>query len=99
MMKMIFMKEWPIFQPSATRLRRKKNKPRPVEDLFPSKLYQMLEKAEALGLSAALAWRSHGRAFAIRDKELFVDRVMPMFFKATKLRSFQRQCHLWGFKR
>ena len=77
----------------------RKNKPRSLEDLFPSKLYEMLEEVETLGLSAAVSWHRHGRAFIIKDKELFMAHVVPHFFKATKIRSFQRQCHLWGYKR
>lgn len=77
----------------------RKNKPRPVEDLFPSKLYRVLEKVETLGLSAAVSWQPHGRAFLIKDRDLFMTDVVPRFFKAKKIRSFQRQCHLWGFHR
>eukprot|EP00580_Thalassiosira_gravida_P020937 CAMPEP_0201676184 /NCGR_PEP_ID=MMETSP0494-20130426/41246_1 /ASSEMBLY_ACC=CAM_ASM_000839 /TAXON_ID=420259 /ORGANISM="Thalassiosira gravida, Strain GMp14c1" /LENGTH=353 /DNA_ID=CAMNT_0048158835 /DNA_START=5 /DNA_END=1066 /DNA_ORIENTATION=- len=77
----------------------RKNKPRPVEDLFPSKLYHVLEKVETLGLSAAVSWQPHGRAFLIKDRDLFMTDVVPRSFKAKKIRSFQRQCHLWGFHR
>mmetsp|Transcript_11583 Transcript_11583/g.24716 ORF Transcript_11583/g.24716 Transcript_11583/m.24716 type:complete len:346 (+) Transcript_11583:305-1342(+) len=77
----------------------RKSKSRPFEELFPSKLYEMLEEIEALGLADAVSWRPHGRAFFIKDKDLFITKVVPKFFKATKIRSFQRQCHLWGFQR
>ena len=70
-----------------------------VEELFPAKLYHMLEEVDAMGLSAAVSWQHHGRAFVINDRQLFMKEVVPKFFKATKLRSFQRQLHLWGFHR
>jgi len=78
---------------------RKMNKPRPLQCLFPSKLYKMLEEVDSMGLSAAVSWQSHGHAFAIKNKDLFLNEAVPRFFKATKIRSFERQCLLWGFKR
>jgi len=83
--------------PSVTHL--KQNKSRHFEECFPTKLYKMLETAGSLGLSAAVSWHPHGRAFIIKDKELFMTQLFPMFCKATKYRSFQRQCGLWGFHR
>ena len=77
----------------------RKHKPRPVEDLFPAKLYHMLDEVETMGLSAAVSWQPHGRAFMIHNRQLFMAEVVPIFFKATKFRSFQRQLHLWGFHR
>ncbi|KAL7532069.1 hypothetical protein ACHAXR_004409 [Thalassiosira sp. AJA248-18] len=67
--------------------------------LFPTKLYEMLEGAESLDLSAAVSWLPHGRAFIVKDKELFIAKVLLRFFKATKMRSFQRQLNLWCFHR
>ena len=66
---------------------------------FPTKLYEMLESVGLLGLSDSVTWLSHGRAFAVLNNEKFMDYVVPMFFKQTKIRSFTRQLNLWGFKR
>ena len=79
----------------------KKDKTRPSnkKNVFPSKLHKMLEDADALGCSAAVSWMPHGRAFIIKNGDRFLSEVAPQFFKATKLRSFERQCHLWGFRR
>ena len=44
-------------------------------------------------------WLHHGRAFIVTDIKAFVGEVMPRFFKATQIRSFHRQLHLWGFHR
>ena len=66
---------------------------------FPELLYTILELAavpEGLGnCNNAITWCSHGRAFRILDRDEF-EQVIPMFFKATKIRSFQRQLNLWG---
>lgn len=60
----------------------------------------MLLKIESTpGLVATAAWQPHGQAFRVNNKALFLEEVMPRFFKATKFRSFQRQLHLWGFNR
>ncbi len=69
------------------------------KDRFPSKLYEMLESVESLGVSHIVRWFSNGEAFQVVDPTQFMDVVVPKFFKATKYRSFQRQLNLWGFKR
>ena len=83
--------------PASTHMQ--KNKYLSFENLFPFKLYKMLQEAGSLGLSAAVSWLPHGRAFIITDNKLFMTQLVPMYFKATKYRSFQRQCGLWGFHR
>lgn len=35
----------------------------------------------------------------MRCVQSFCSTIMPRFFKQTKWKAFQRQCHLWGFKR
>lgn len=49
--------------------------------------------------SSIISWRVHGRAFRVDDRDMFATLVMPKFFKQTRYKSFQRQLHLWGFKR
>ena len=87
--------------PSTSKLNKKckKKKSRPLVDLFPTKVFKMLNGVEELGLTSAVSWLPHGHAFIIKDKELFINTVVPKFFKAIKIRSFQRQLHLWSFKR
>jgi hypothetical protein len=74
------------------------------KEQFPTKLHTMLEFADArcqcLGYSSnVVAWLPHGYAFRIFDEDRFMEEVVPMFFKQTKIRSFYRQLNLWGFKR
>ena len=66
---------------------------------FPSKLYGMLESVDSLGFAHIVSWLPHGKSFQVNDPDLFMELVVPEFFKATKYRSFQRQLNLWGFKR
>lgn len=70
---------------------------------FPAKLYEMLELAHVHGGlgggPCAVTWLFNGRAFKIVDEERFMAEIVPIFFKQTKIRSFKRQLHLWGFNR
>ena len=69
---------------------------------FPEKLYHMLELADAQGFgpsSNAVSWLPNGRAFTVRDEKVFMESIVPLFFRQSKMRSFARQLNLWGFKR
>jgi hypothetical protein len=66
---------------------------------FPIKLYGMLLVLNDLKLDHIVAWKSHGRAFQVYDTEFFVEKILPRFFKQTKITSFQRQLNLYGFRR
>ena len=70
-----------------------------VIEPFPVKLHRLLEDVDELNLSHIVSWQSHGRAFMVREPKAFVDIVMPMRFRQTKLTSFQRQLNLYGFSR
>jgi hypothetical protein len=66
---------------------------------FPEKLHDMLTKAKPQRFDHIVSWQPHGRSFIVHQPELFVQQVMPRFFKQSKLRSFQRQLNLYGFSR
>ncbi|KAL7494899.1 hypothetical protein ACHAWT_003454 [Skeletonema menzelii] len=67
---------------------------------FPIKLYAMLELADYIfEFGQAVNWLPHGRAFVIHNKDNFMKDVVPVFFNQTQIRSFNRQLHLWGFRR
>jgi hypothetical protein len=71
-----------------------------TQNFFPYKLYRLLQSiGEIDDVAACITWLSHGRAFIIRDEAVFVSKVIPEYFKQTKMRSFARQLLLWGFKR
>ena len=74
--------------------------PSALKFAFPTKLYAMLELADSIpDFSKAITWLPHGRAFLIIDEVAFMQKIVPYFFNQTRLRSFNRQLHLWGFKR
>jgi len=74
--------------------------PRRTKSEFPIKVYAMLELADNIfEFAQAVTWLPHGRAFRIHNKVKFMNKVVPVFFNQTKIRSFNRQLYMWGFRR
>ena len=69
---------------------------------FPEKLHAVLAIADDQGFgsdSHAVSWLPHGRTFVVHDEKVFMESIVPKFFRQTKIRSFYRQLGLWGFTR
>jgi hypothetical protein len=66
--------------------------------LFPLKMHQLLEATEKRGESHIISWLPEGRSFKVHDKEKFTNQIMLDFFGSSKLKTFQRNLNLWGFK-
>ncbi len=60
----------------------------PLPGRFPYKRYAMLEYAAVPEHAAAASWIDEGQAFAIHDKDAFLEHVVPRFFKQTKYSAF-----------
>lgn len=75
--------------------------PSDARELFPRKLYELLEFADEQGgqYSQAVRWLPNGCAFKILDQRKFMKSVAPRYFNQTNFRSFSRQLHLYGFQR
>jgi hypothetical protein len=65
---------------------------------FPLKLHDMFENVDADGHSHIVSWQPHGRCFVVHKPKEFV-KLLPNYFKLSKLPSFQRQLNLYGFQR
>ena len=76
---------------SAAQLRRRGG----VSISFPLKLHAVLDQVEQDGLSHVISWQPHGRCFVIHNPKVFVEEVMPHYFRQSKLTSFQRQLNLY----
>ena len=63
---------------------------------FPMKLYDMLSNPDN---HHAISWMPHGRAWKVRQKDLFMRTICPKYFSQTKFESFIRQANGWGFRR
>ncbi|CAJ1964568.1 unnamed protein product [Cylindrotheca closterium] len=68
---------------------------------FPYKLHQMLEETEAKDPMASniVSWLPDGLHFKVHDSVAFMEKIVPQFFKQKSYKSFQRQLHIYGFKR
>lgn len=64
--------------------------------VFPEKLMMILSKPEHAHI---ISWLPHGRAFIVRNSNLFGKAVLPTYFKTKQVKSFRKQLSLWGFKR
>ena len=58
------------------------------EVTFPYKLYDMLEYAADSEYSSSVSWSEDGMSFGINNKDIFMECIVPLFFKQTKFRSF-----------
>jgi hypothetical protein len=45
---------------------------------FPEKLHYVLSDMEKDGLQHVASWQPHGRCFVVHDKQLFVEKVLPL---------------------
>ena len=67
----------------------------PNEDFFPAKLHKILATPEYADI---IAWKPHGRAWAVIDKPTFISYVLPAHFNHANFESFNRSVNGWGFK-
>lgn len=69
-------------------------------NIFPCKLFDMLEDAAAKNFDHIVSWENNGLAFKVHDPKTFTQMILPMYFKGqTKFKSFLRQVNLYSFKR
>ena len=68
---------------------------------FPLKLHMILDEIEDSNsnMKNAISWLPHGRAFHIRNGDIFKREVLAKYFKNCKISSFYRQINLYGFIR
>lgn len=61
--------------------------------IFPQRLMEILQDDK---YTDAICWLPHGKAFIIRNRQLFADQVMPTFFsRKAKYSSFTRKLNRW----
>jgi len=65
---------------------------------FPMRLYDMLDRVEQEGFGHIVSWQPHGRCFVVHRADDF-EKLLPKYFKLSKIPSFQRQLNLYGFLR
>lgn len=77
----------------------KRSKKRPP--VFPARLYDLLENAEAEGYDHLIRWTPDGQSFKIQDngKDKAIVAILKRNFNQTRFKSFLRQLQLYGFER
>ena len=65
------------------------------DELFPAKLHAILSSPEYRPI---IAWKPHGRAWAVLDRAKFISIVLPRHFNHSNFESFNRSVNGWGFK-
>jgi hypothetical protein len=61
--------------------------------IFPQRLMSILADERN---SDAICWLPHGRAFIVRNRKVFAEKVMPRFFpRKSKYSSFTRKLNRW----
>ena len=59
--------------------------------LFPYRLYEMLDECELQNKSHIVSWLPDGKAFKVHQVPVFVDLILPSYFRQSKYKSYQRQ--------
>jgi HSF-type DNA-binding len=65
---------------------------------FPWRLHEILEEVEKKKLDHIVSWLPDGLAFQVHCQDSFSDVIIPMFFRHSRYKSFQRQLYLYGFR-
>ena len=66
---------------------------------FPEKLYNLLESSTKNGQNHIIDWVKNGKAFRVKEVNVFENELLPKSFGHKKMRSFTRQLSYWGFQR
>jgi hypothetical protein len=63
------------------------------QHIFPQRLMNVLMNEKN---HDAICWLPHGRAFVIRNRKIFAEKIMPRFFpRKSKYSSFTRKLNRW----
>merc|ERR1719343_150752 len=63
---------------------------------FPEQLRMILDEER---YSSAISWLNNGTSFAIHNKSVFEDDIIPIYFQIKRWKSFQKQLNVYGFEK
>ena len=66
-----------------------------IGNYFIHRLYDILEDAS---YSHIVSWTTEGDGIHIKDCDLFMEQIVPKYFKHSKISSFFRQMNMYYFK-
>ncbi|KAM0051158.1 putative transcription factor HSF-type-DNA-binding family [Helianthus debilis subsp. tardiflorus] len=67
-----------------------------VASPFLTKLYLMVDDEAT---NSIISWRSLGTTFIITDKQEFISKILPCYFKTDRFENFISQLNTYGFKK
>ena len=48
---------------------------------------------------STISWQCDGKSFMIHDKDIFENEIMPLYFKTSRWKSFQKQLNIYWFQK
>lgn len=68
-----------------------------IQEPFPQKLYRLLIEAEENDETSIVSFMPSGTSFHVHDRDAFMEKVSPRYFRHAKFASFKRQMYLYDF--
>ncbi|GMI02318.1 hypothetical protein TrVE_jg14146 [Triparma verrucosa] len=62
---------------------------------FPAKVHEILRLEDP----SVISWNAMGTSFAVRNRDRFINEVLPLYFRHNNITSFFRQLNLYNFQR
>jgi hypothetical protein len=62
---------------------------------FPAKVHEILRLEDP----SVISWNAIGTSFAVRNRDRFINEVLPLYFRHNNITSFFRQLNLYNFQR
>lgn len=72
---------------------------KPKRQLFPEKLYKLIELSQTQNYSHIVSWLSHGRSFKIHDEKRFLTHIVNRVFCVSSMKFFIKQLGQYGFQK
>ena len=66
---------------------------------FPWKLHEMLDRIERDDKQAIVSWMPSGKSFKVHKREAFSKEILPLYFRHSNFKSFQRNLSIYQFTR
>jgi hypothetical protein len=66
---------------------------------FPWKLHEMLDRIERDDKQSIVSWMPSGKSFKVHKREAFSKDILPLYFRHSHFKSFQRNLSIYQFTR
>lgn len=66
---------------------------------FPWKLHEMLDRIERDDKQSIVSWMPSGKSFKVHKRDAFSKEILPLYFRHSNFKSFQRNLSIYQFTR